>query len=412
MDVMVKLLIAAIISYVLYIYIGYPAILFILGLFKRPSIRSVNGELPTVALIISAHNEERIIREKLENSLKIDYPSHLLRIIVASDGSIDDTDNIVREYEDRNVTLKSFDRREGKSATLNKAVLGIEEEILVFSDANAFYQEDSIRKLVRNFADSETGCVVGRLRYLDSDSYVGRGESLYQRYEGLLNRLESRLKSVLIATGTIFAIRRDLFRPVMKDVANDFQIPAEIATQEFGIVYDAEAVAYERSTYFFTEEFNRKRRIVIRGLTGFRHLRGDFGGSFRIYQFISRKMLRWWVGALLPVLYIANIFLLSDPPYLVFFVLQNLFYLFALTGALLRRGHIRTRIFYIPFYFVMVNSAAFAAILTFLAGRRFSSWEKAETTRDVEKDQFESPALRVIEGKKTSKRIEKLNKIT
>ncbi|MBN2184245.1 MAG: glycosyltransferase family 2 protein [Candidatus Krumholzibacteriota bacterium] len=412
MEIVFKLLIASILSFVLYTYLGYPVILFLLGLFRRSSELSGSGELPSVALIISAHNEERIIREKLENSLKIDYPSRLLKIIVASDGSVDNTDNIVREFEEMNVVLKSFERREGKSATLNKAVLGVEEEILVFSDANAFYEEDSVRKLVRHFSDDRTGCVVGRLRYIDSASYVGRGESLYQRYEGLLNRLESRLKSVLIATGTIFAIRRELFRPVMKDVANDFQIPAEIASQGYGVVYESDAAAHERSTFYFTEEFNRKCRIVTRGLTGFSHLRSNFGGAFRVYQFISRKMFRWWVGVLLPVLYIANIFLIHEAVYGLFFLLQNIFYIFALTGAILRRGHIRTRIFFIPFYFVMVNAAAFTAIVTFLGGRRFSSWEKAETSRDVEENQFESPALRVVEGKKISKRVEELNKVT
>ena len=412
MEIVFKLLIAAVVSFALYTYLGYPIILFLLGLFKKSSRLSEADELPGVALIISAHNEERIIREKLENSLKIDYPRHLLKIIVASDGSVDETDNIVREFEDRNIVLKSFDRREGKSTILNKAVLGIEEEILVFSDANAFYEEDSVRKLVRNFSDDKTGCVVGRLKYIDSASYVGRGECLYQRYEGLLNRLESRLRSVLIATGTVFAIRRELFRPVMKDVANDFQIPAEIASQGYGVVYEGEAVARERSTFYFTEEFNRKCRIVTRGLTGFNHLRSDFGGAFRMFQFISRKMLRWWVGVLLPVLYIANIFLLDETLFGIFFILQNIFYISALTGAVLRRGHIRTRIFYIPFYFVMVNLAAVTALIAFFTGRRFSAWEKAETSRDVEEHQFESPALRVIEGKKISKQVEELNKVT
>ncbi len=412
MDVVVKLLIAAIIGLIFYIYIGYPVILFLLGLFKKRGGLRPDADLPSVALIISAHNEERVIREKIENSLLIDYPEHLLKIVVASDGSVDDTDSIVREYENKNITLKAFDFRKGKSATLNKAILGIEEDILVFSDANSFYKEDAIRKLVRNFADEEVGCVVGRLRYMDNNSYVGRGESLYQRYEGILNCLESRLKSVLIATGTIFAIRRKLFRPVMRDVANDFQIPAEVASQGYGAVYDSEAVAFERSTNYFAEEFSRKRRIVIRGLTGFNHLKADFGGFFRIYQFISRKMFRWWVGVLLPVLYIANMFILHDRLFGVFFILQNIFYIFAVIGAILQRGRIRARLFFIPFYFVMVNSAALAAIITYFAGGRFSSWEKAETTRNVEEYHVEAPRLLVVEGKKRSKRAKELTKIT
>ncbi len=413
MDIVAKLLIVVIIGITVYVYAGYPLVLSLAGLLRKRRPAGDENHLPTLALIISAHNEERIIREKIENSLKLDYPGHLLRIIVASDGSIDETNNIVRDYEGYNIVLKAFDRREGKSATLNKAILGVEEEIVVFSDANAFYRNDALRKLVRHFADDETGCVVGRLIYLDSDSYVGRGESLYWRYEGLLNRLESRLKSVLVGTGTIFAIRRSLFRPVIRDVANDFQIPAEIASQGYGVVYDGEAIAYEKSSYFFTEEFNRKRRIIVRGLTGFNHLKNNFGGNFRIFQFISRKLLRWWIGFMLPVMYAANVFVLDDPVFYSIFLLQTAFYMFAVIGAVLRRGRIRSRIFFIPFYFVMVNTAALAAILTYVTGGRLSSWEKAETTRDVHEDYIETPVFSVIEGKKkVSESFENLNKIT
>ena len=413
MDIFLRFLIFTIIGLVVYIYAGYPLILAVLGIFA--SRRSGRGgeQLPAIALIVSAHNEERIIREKIENCLKLDYPRDRLKIVVSSDGSVDGTNDIVREYEGRGVVLRAFANREGKSATLNKTVLGIEEQLLVFSDANAFYKEDALLRLVRNFDAEDIGCVVGKLVYLDNESYVGKGESLYWRYEGLLNRLESRLGSVLVATGTIFAIRRELFRPVMKDVANDFQMPVEVASQGYSVVYEPEAVAYERSTYFFREEFSRKRRIVVRGLTGFNYLRHDFGGTFRSLQFVSRKLLRWGVGATLPVVYAASMFLLDEPFFAVFFILQNIFYVFAVIGALLRRGRVRTKIFFVPFYFVMVNAAAISAIFTYLTGGRLSSWEKAETTRQIEEYSFIEPALRVIEGrKKVADPVKKYERIT
>ncbi len=413
MDIFLRLLIFTIIGFVAYIYAGYPLMLAVLGIFAPRRSGHAEKQLPTIALIVSAHNEERIIREKIENCLKLDYPRDRLKIVISSDGSVDGTNDIVREYESRGVVLRAFANREGKSATLNKTILGIEEQVLAFSDANAFYKEDALLRLVRNFDVEDTGCVVGKLVYLDNESYVGKGESLYWRYEGLLNRLESRLGSVLVATGTIFAIRRELFRPVMKDVANDFQMPAEVASQGYNIVYEPEAVAYERSTYFFREEFSRKRRIVVRGLTGLSHLRHDFGGTFRSLQFVSRKLLRWGVGATLPVVYTASMFLLDEPFFAVFFILQNIFYLFAAIGALLRRGKVRTKIFFVPFYFVMVNAAAISAIFAYLMGGRLSSWEKAETTRLVEEHSFIEPALRVIEGrKKVADPVEKYERIT
>ena len=409
MDLVARLLFFSSIGIILYVYAGYPIVLFILGLFKRRRKQRPDEleEYPSVALIISVYNEEKIIKEKIENSLQLDYPKDKLRIVIASDGSIDDTERIVKEYEGGNIVLKSFDIREGKSAALNRTILGINEEILVFSDANAFYKEDTLKKLVRNFADEDVGCAVGRLVYVSNHSYVGRGESLYWRYESLLNRLESRMRSVLVGTGTIFAIRRGLFRPVMNDVANDFQVPAEVAAQGYGVVYESEAIAYERSTYFFREEFARKRRIIVRGLTGYRHLKHNFGSPFRVFQFISRKLLRWWIGPLLPLIYFTNLLLIDNPIFMTLFVLQNIFYISAAVGALLRRGRIQSKYLFVPFYFVLVNAASLAAITTYLSGRRLSSWEKAETTRDVQEHAFLRPHLTVIDGKKDYSYLEK-----
>ncbi len=390
----------SIIGIIVYVYAGYPLVLLVLGLFKKRHKYSDSGHLPSVALIISVNNEEKIIREKIENSLELEYPEDKLRIIVASDGSVDGTNDIVKQYIERNVILKEFDCREGKSSTLNRAVLGLDDEVLIFSDANAFYKKDAIKKLVENFTDPEVGCVVGSLVYIKNHSYVGRGESIYWRYESLLNIFESRLKSVLVATGTIFAIRRELFRPVMKDVANDFQLPAEVASQGYGVVYEKDAIAYERSTCLCSEEFGRKRRIIIRGLTGYKHLRHDFGGMFRLYQFVSRKLLRWWIGPMLPCLYLSNLLLAGEPFFYGVFLLQNVFYAFAAVGLLLRRGKVQSKIFLVPFYFVMVNAAALTAIITYIRGIRLSSWEKAETTRDIEGHPMVTPKLQVIEGKK------------
>lgn len=408
----------AIIAIILYVYAGYPFVLWLAGVVKRSPVRRDDSYLPRVTLIISAHNEERVIREKIENSLKIDYPKDRFKILVASDGSVDATNCIVEEYEGRGVILKAFARREGKSATLNRAVVGLEGEVLVFSDANSFYEPDAVRKLVRNLADDEVGCAVGRLVYLTNHSYVGKGESLYWRYESALNRLESRIKSVLVATGTIFAMRRELFGPLLNDVANDFQLPAEVSSRGYGVVYDGEAIAYERSSYYFREEFARKRRIIIRGLTGYRALRHSFGGRLRTFQFVSRKLLRWLVGPMLPVLYAANLFLLKDPFFFTLFVLQSLFYIAAIVGGLLRRGGVQSRVLFVPFYFVMVNAAALAAIITYLGGNRLSSWEKAETTRDTGEQAAAEPKLRVIKGKKDlsyaekAKGIKNLERIT
>ncbi|MCD6378990.1 glycosyltransferase family 2 protein, partial [bacterium] len=374
MELYLKILFSSLFSLILYIYVGYPLVLFIVGFFKRESKIKNEYDLPSVALVISVHNESRIIREKIENSLQLDYPQDKLRIVIASDGSDDGTPDIVREYADSNVILKVFEKRSGKSATLNRAVVGLEDDIVVFSDANAFYRKDAIEKLVRNFKDPNTGCVVGNLTYIDSESNVGKGESLYWRYESFLNRLESRVESVLVGTGTIFAIRRRLYRPVCVDIANDFQIPADVASQGFGVVYEKEAVATEKVSTFFKEEFKIKYRIIIRGLTGFKYLRKNLSGGFRVFQFISRKLLRWWIGPMLPVIFAVNLLLVNEPLFLGFFMLQTFFYLLASMGFVMGVEGKQSKIFYIPLYFVMVNAAALLAIITYISGKRFSVW--------------------------------------
>ena len=402
MEIYLKIVFVSLFFLILYIYAGYPLVLLIAGLFKRKSKTKDEYDLPSVALIISVHNENRIIRDKIENSLQLDYPQDKLRIVVVSDGSDDGTVDIIREYTARNVVLKAFEKRSGKSAALNRAVVGLEDDIVVFSDANAFYRKDAIRKLARNFKDPDIGCVVGNLTYIDSESNVGKGESLYWRYEAFLNRLESRIKSVLVGTGTIFAIRRELYHPVCADVANDFQIPADIASRGFGVVYEREAVATEKVSTLFTEEFERKYRIIIRGLTGFNYLRKNSCGKGRILQFISRKLLRWWIGPILPVIFAVNFFLANEPLFLSLFMLQTLFYLLALIGFITGGKPKQSKIFYIPFYFVMVNLAAVFAIVTYISGKRFSVWDKAETTRNINVSHFQGHGLEIVSNKDSS----------
>jgi cellulose synthase/poly-beta-1,6-N-acetylglucosamine synthase-like glycosyltransferase len=392
-------LILTIVGLMLFIYAGYPLVIYILGIFMGRKKVYDDNYFPDVILIISAYNEERVIRDKIENSLQLDYPEGKLTIIVASDGSSDKTDRIVSEYKDQNVLLKTFEKRKGKSATLNSVMKDLDGEIIAFSDANALYRKDAIKKMVRNFVDERVGCVVGQLKYLNNGSFIGEGESLYWKYELFLNKLESKLGSVLVGTGTIFAMKRELFTPVLSNVANDFQIPAEVASSGHYVIYEEEAIACEKPAYFFKEEFARKFRIIIRGITGFRKMNGGFGGALRKFQFITRKLFRWFVGLMLPLLYFSNLMVLDRPFLVVFFVLQNVFYAMAAVGALVKRGKIQSRLFFIPFYFVMVNSAAVAALFKYVCGGRLSAWEKAETTRDMHERPISSPSLSVLDGR-------------
>jgi biofilm PGA synthesis N-glycosyltransferase PgaC len=371
------------VAFVFYAYFGYPLILFVLGKFRRQSMYSVRADFrPSVCLFISAFNEEKVLRRKIENSLSLDYPKSKLNIIVASDGSSDGTVSIARDYADHGVTLHNFSARRGKSAAINSVMQHVREEIVVFTDANAIFAADALSIMMAHFSDPRIGCVVGKLRYVDRHtSGVGKGEGIYWRYESKISQLESALQRVLVANGSIFAIRRDLFKQLHPEVANDFQLPVDISSQGYGVVYEPRAEAIERTTIFWQEEFQRKVRIVLRGITGFSVLANRFRG-FRLWQFASHKLLRWAVALFLLLAFAANTMLVARSWfYAGAAALQAAFYLAAFNGWRLRKAKKPHRLFYVPFYFTMVNLAATVAMIKFAVGHRQAVWEKAESAR-------------------------------
>ena len=368
----------------LYVYFGYPALLAAMARLRMRSSRSGLDHipLPSVCLIISAHNEDAVIREKIENSLALDYEGGL-SIVVASDGSTDHTNDIAREYHDHGVELFQRPVRRGKSAVLNEVLRARNEDVVVFTDANALFAPDAVTRLAGRLRDASIGCVVGKLSYVRDGSTAGQGESLYWRYESLVKVLESRTQSVLVANGSIFAVRRTLVRELFQDVANDFQIPFDVANQGMGVVYEPAAVALERCAELWEEEFGRKVRIVLRGITGFARLHRRMRGM-RAWQFVSHKLLRWSVGAILLVLLAASVALAGrSPGYAAFLALQIACYTAALAGWIARRHRRVPRVLYVPFYFAMVNWAALVALSRYVSGHRQSTWEKAASTRQT-----------------------------
>jgi cellulose synthase/poly-beta-1,6-N-acetylglucosamine synthase-like glycosyltransferase len=368
---------------VIYSYLGYPLLLFLIRTLKNGDRYPYRDDYrPPVCFLISAYNEEKVLRKKIANSLSLDYPREKLRILVASDGSDDRTVAIAQEYRDHGVEIFHRRQRSGKSAVLNEVMKTIEEEVVVFTDANSLFAEDAIEKIVTHFQNPKIGCVVGKLRYVDKHTTsVSKGEGLYWRYEGLLSTLESSLGSVLVANGSIFGIRRDLFAELYPSVANDFELPIDIGSRGYGVVYEPRALALERSTIFWQEEFSRKVRIIVRGLTGYSLLRKKLRG-FRGFQFFSHKLLRWMIGPLLFLAFLSNAVLARESAfYTVTLLMQTGLYLAALNGWRVRRTRKPHPVFYVPFYFTMVNLAAVVAIKKFLSGERQSMWVKAESAR-------------------------------
>jgi cellulose synthase/poly-beta-1,6-N-acetylglucosamine synthase-like glycosyltransferase len=339
--------------------------------------------LPDVTLVIPAYNEAAVIRSKIENSLAIDYTRERLEIVVASDGSDDGTNEIVEQYAGNGIKLRAFAPRAGKISVLNRTVPYTRGEIVVLCDANVMFHEGALKRLVPHFADPEVGAVTGDVRIASQDAPFGNGESLYYKYERFLQSAESSLGSTVTVDGGMYAIRRHLFRPLPADtILDDFVIGMNVALAGHRVLYDPRALASENATLDVAQEFRRKVRIVA---GGFRELvRGHGVPAPRrpqlFWSYVSHKLLRWLAPWCLLVLFGASVALYwREGPARVALALllpQCAFYTCALVGA--SRPNARwPALIGVPFYFCMVNAAAWLGSIRGLLGIETVTWRKA-----------------------------------
>jgi cellulose synthase/poly-beta-1,6-N-acetylglucosamine synthase-like glycosyltransferase len=283
-----------------YVLVGYPLLLRLLVAIRGPRTVQQADILPGVSFIISAYNEAAVIRGKLENALAFDYPSAKREIVVISDCSDDDTDEIVKGFADRGVGLVRTPAREGKTAGLNYTIPNLTGEIVVFSDANAMYEPDALRMLVRNFADPTVGYVTGEARYLKTgEAAADVGERAYWGYEMQMKRLETQLGSMVGGDGAIYAIRRSLWRPLPVDAINDLLNPLQIVAAGWRGVYEPEAVCWEETAGGIRAEYRRRVRIVSRSWRAVFQagsVLNPFAVGFFAWSLWSHKVLRWASG--------------------------------------------------------------------------------------------------------------------
>lgn len=359
---------------ILYVYIGYPVI--IAGLASIFPSRNKKGPIePSVAVIVVVRNEEKIIRGKLENLLSLDYPPEKRRIIVVSDASTDQTENIVGEFSDQSVSLLRMDTQGGKPAALNRVIPTLQEEVVIFSDTRQYWNNDAIRALVSNFADGNVGAVSGEL-HIQADGKSGgveEGVGLYWKYEKFLRKREALFDSTCGTTGCIYAIRRSLFEVIPNDTfLDDFVIPMNIVRKGKRVVFEANAVAIDGPSETPEHEMRRKTRTLA----------GNYQAIFRMFwilmpwknrlffQLISHKLLRlavpfWMIG-----IFFSSALLFEQEFYGACFVGQVFFYLLAFLPASSKLwfiGAIRA--------FILLNLAALLSLPVFLFGRQRVAWK-------------------------------------
>ena len=377
----IKILFWFSIAVIFYSYIGFVLLLICVGWLRKHRVKKAKIT-PLASLIITAYNEEGNIARKLKNSLELDYPAEALEIIVASDGSDDQTDTIVESYAGSGIRLISLPRR-GKIFAIDEAVKQAWGEILVFSDANTLYHPQSLRKLAANFADPEVGGVCGNQVHLKEESrdHTGRGETLYWNYDKWLKHLETLTGSIISADGAIYAIRRSLYRfPASTAVTDDFAISTGVIARGYRLVYEKEALAFEKPSAGAEQEFSRKVRIMNRGLRGVflrKSLLNPFRYGFYSLVLFTHKLLRRLVPFFLLNLLIMSMMLSGvSTLYLSAFLVQLVFYTWAGIGYLFRKTALgRWKIFYIPYFYCLANAAALIAILNLFRGKRIERWQ-------------------------------------
>jgi GT2 family glycosyltransferase len=360
-------------------YVVLPVVVLVRGLVVRRPIAAADVT-PSLTVVIAAYNEEGRIGPKLDSVLAADYPPEQLQVVVASDGSVDGTVAEARRHGGDRVEVLELARM-GKADALNEAVARATGSVLVFSDANSMLARDALRLLVRPFADPSVGGVAGNQRYDDGDG--GGGERAYWDLDRWLKVAESRAGNTISATGALYAVRRSLFTPVVAGVTDDFYTSTGVIVAGSRLVFEPAAAVYEPVAPSGGREFERKVRIMTRGLRGValrRELLDPRRSGFYAVELLWHKVLRRLVAVPLLVVAICAPFLVGRGR-LYRLVTAGEVGFAALAAAGLSRGERAGKVLGLPAYFCLVNAAALRAAWNVLTGRRVDRWETARTTR-------------------------------
>jgi cellulose synthase/poly-beta-1,6-N-acetylglucosamine synthase-like glycosyltransferase len=351
-------------------HVLYPAAARALAAARTRPVREDTAWEPSVCLIVAAHNEETVIERRLENLLALDYPGEKVEIVVASDASSDATDELVEAAaaDEPRVRLLACPRG-GKVAAQDRAVRSTEAEVVAFSDANATWAPDALRKLVANLADPDVAYVCGALTLQDAEG--DNREGLYWRLELQLRESESRLGSVTGGNGSIYALKRADYVEVDPRFGHDLSLPYRMVQRGRRAVFEPDALAFERPTPTNETEYRRKVRmfehcwlITLRG-SMFRRLPPLYLG-----EMLSHRLLRYGSGVLHVALLASSVALAtSGPSYAVVLVGQAGLLGAAGAGVGIAR------------YYVLVTWATNVALWNYLRHGVPATWEAAEGTR-------------------------------
>jgi cellulose synthase/poly-beta-1,6-N-acetylglucosamine synthase-like glycosyltransferase len=388
-----KILFWATLLIVFYTYIGYGILLYIIIRLKRllkgaplqPAMPA-DEDLPTMTLMICAYNEEEVVKEKMENTLALDYPKDKFRIMWVTDGSNDHTNELLKAYPEVDIVFSP--ERKGKTAALKHGLRELKTRYVAFTDANTMINRGALREIARLFSDPTVGCVSGEKRVAarKAGEMAAEGEGLYWRYESTLKRWDSELYSAMGAAGELYAIDPKLCREVPDEaLLDDFMLSMYVVQAGKRIAYTPDAFAREYGSANIFEESKRKRRIAAGGLQSIWWLRSMLNPLKQplvTFQYVSHRVLRWSITPIAMVLLllvnIALVVMGAGTFYTVMLILQAIFYLMALAGWLQNRIGYKNKLLYTAYYFVFMNFNVFRGMSYLRTHGKSGAWEKAK----------------------------------
>lgn len=368
--------------------IGYPLSLKILRIIyrNRHLIKDYSYQ-PTVTVMVAAHNEEKVIRKKLENLIGLDYPKDKIEFLVSSDNSTDQTNEIVRKFieenPDYNIRLYEVKERKGKTNAQNEAQKTVKSEILVMTDANSILEKNAIKELVAAFVSDDVSYVCGRLVIINKDiNEIAGLENTYWDNELKLRKIESDIQTITAGNGALYACRNKEYYDFEPIRCHDANMPRYYALKNKRALYNPDAIAYEKAGEVIEDEFKRKVRMnrgVLRGILPDIRILNFFKYRWFSYFYFGHRTCRnlLWISHLIVLL--SNALLLKEGYfYLLTFVGQLTFYLLALIRA---KTKINNRMLKLIYYYTITVIAEWVGVYNMLTGRAKPFWEKAESTR-------------------------------
>ncbi len=358
----------------------------------EPSLKNTTSKDEEIYLKFRKYDENKNIRS---DKILSEIEEHLQGESFTSEDislegkkNIDDFLSNMESEDELNIKITKDIERKGKIAQVNRTVEKAKGEILVFSDANSYFNKEALVNLAKHFADKQVGCVAGEKRVKRSDtSTSGEGEGLYWKYESLLKKVDSKLWTCVGAAGEIFAIRKDLWGGGVEQntLIEDFVVSMKVAEKGYRVIYEPEAYAEEEPTTDMKQEYIRRTRIAAGGFQAISILKPLFNiFKYRVlsFQYISHRVLRWAVVPfIIPLALILNIYLIKNSFSYVYFLtllVQVSFYIFALLGYILETKKKKVKIFNIPYVLLLMNYSAYVGLKRYLTGEQKVIWERAK----------------------------------